>query len=86
MTKFLPSREPVDLVIDASGLHCPMPLLRARQGLRQLEPGQRLEIISTDLASRRDFDAYVRQSSHIMEVVISEGDKLIFIIQKGDSE
>ena len=43
--------------LDASGLACPMPVVRTRQAIDQLEPGQVLEVISTDRGSLQDIPA-----------------------------
>ncbi|UTA46813.1 sulfurtransferase TusA family protein [Simiduia sp. 21SJ11W-1] len=53
-----------DLVIDASGLACPMPLLKAKQGLNRLESGQILEVRATDPGAERDIPAFCSISGH----------------------
>jgi len=49
---------PVDADLDARGLLCPLPLLKAKQALRNLKPGQVLRVLATDAGSVRDFHAY----------------------------
>lgn len=54
----------VDQEVDASGLNCPLPILRAKKALTALESGKVLKVISTDPGSRRDFEAFSRQTGH----------------------
>ena len=53
-----------DEKLDAGGLTCPMPLLKAKQALNNMERGCILEIISTDSSSKRDFEVFSRQSGN----------------------
>ena len=53
--------------IDARGLACPLPLLKAKQGLSHLVPGQQLQVLATDSASVRDFHAFAALSCHSLE-------------------
>lgn len=50
--------------LDARHLACPLPLLRTRQTLGQLEPGCILRVVATDSGSWRDIPAYLGQSPH----------------------
>ena len=52
--------------LDATGLNCPMPLLKAKQALNALEPGDRLHVIATDPGSVRDFEVFSAQSGHAL--------------------
>lgn len=54
----------VDKVLDASGLTCPLPLLKAKQALNGMAAGTVLEVVSTDPGSVRDFDVFSRQSGN----------------------
>jgi TusA-related sulfurtransferase len=49
-----------DKVLDASGLNCPMPVVKARKEVRSLEPGQILKVISTDRGSIKDFQGWAK--------------------------
>lgn len=51
-------------VIDARGLRCPMPLLRARRFLSTATPGEVVQIWATDLGAPADFEAYCEQTGH----------------------
>ena len=54
--------EPV--VLDATGLNCPMPLLKAKKALNELAGGALLRVIATDPGSVRDFEVFSKQSGH----------------------
>ena len=58
--------EPIafDLEVDPKGLNCPLPILKAKKALSAVESGQIVKIISTDPASRRDFEAFARQTGN----------------------
>ena len=62
------SADQIDIeTIDARGLACPLPLLKAKQGLNNLAPGDRLQVLTTDPASVRDFHAFAALSCHHLE-------------------
>ena len=52
----------VDKEIDARGLNCPLPILKAKKALTDMGSGQVLRVISTDSGSMRDFQAFCRQT------------------------
>jgi len=54
----------VDQKLDACGLVCPLPLLKAKQVLNKLDSGLILEVVCTDPGSVRDFEAFARQSGN----------------------
>ena len=53
-----------DQVLDAKGLNCPLPILKAKKALKSLEGGQVLEVISTDPGSVADFAAFCRTTGN----------------------
>lgn len=55
---------PFDREVDARGLNCPLPILRAKKALTDLSSGQVLKVMSTDPGSKRDFEAFARQTGH----------------------
>jgi TusA-related sulfurtransferase len=57
----------VDVSVDASQLRCPLPLLRAKQALRDMQAGQRLQVTATDSGSVRDFQAFAQLSGNRLE-------------------
>ncbi len=58
--------EPIafDLEVDARGLNCPLPILRAKKALSALESGQVLKVLATDPGADRDFQAFCRQTGN----------------------
>jgi len=53
-----------DEKLDACGLSCPLPLLKAKQALNRLDAGLVLEVICTDPGSVRDFEVFAKQSGN----------------------
>lgn len=72
----------IDRELDASGLNCPLPILRARKALGDMERGQVLRIISTDQGSVKDFEAFSKQTGNPLLSSAEEGGKFIFVIRK----
>lgn len=54
----------VDIEIDLSGMQCPMPLLKAKLALNNMESQQILKVVATDPGSEKDFHLFVAQSDH----------------------
>lgn len=55
-----------DQEIDARGLSCPLPILRAKKALSTIDSGQVLKVMATDPGSKRDFEAFARQTGHTL--------------------
>jgi len=55
-----------DREVDARGLSCPLPILKAKKALSELGSGQVLKVVSTDAGSLRDFQAFARQTGNEM--------------------
>jgi TusA-related sulfurtransferase len=55
-----------DQDLDTSGLNCPLPILKAKKALAELQGGQVLKVIATDPGSERDFQAFCRQTGHVL--------------------
>ena len=53
-----------DHTLDAKGLNCPLPILKARKALKEVPAGGTLEILSTDPGSVADFAAFCRQTGN----------------------
>ncbi|WP_420403829.1 sulfurtransferase TusA family protein [Nisaea sp.] len=71
------------LTLDASGLKCPLPVLKTRKAIKSLEPGQVISVQSTDPASPLDFKHFCNSGGHEL---ISEGEAdgtFTFVIRKG---
>lgn len=71
---------------DATGLLCPLPVLRANRKLRELANGGLLTVRATDPAAEQDFPAYCRQTGHELVSVAREGDVLVFVIRKREAK
>ena len=68
--------------LDASGLRCPLPLLRAKQALRDLVTGELLRVIATDAGSIRDFYAFAEISGHRLEGFCERDGSYLYILRK----
>lgn len=55
-----------DKELDARGLMCPLPILRCKKALADIEGGQVLKVIATDPGSVKDFQAFCKQTGHEM--------------------
>ena len=72
-----------DQVLDTKGLNCPLPILKAKKSLVQMQKGQTLEVLSTDPGSVMDFEALCRQTAHnLLESNRVDG-VYVFLLQKG---
>jgi len=52
--------------LDARGLNCPLPILKAKKALADMETGQVLKIVATDTGSVRDFQAFAKQTGNAL--------------------
>jgi len=80
MTADLP---PPDAELDASGLLCPLPVLKARKRLQALAPGQVLRVLATDPAAHVDMPHFCAEAGHDLLAVQDEGPGAAFLIRKG---
>ncbi len=53
-----------DKVLDAKGLDCPLPILRAKKAISEVSPGGTLEVLATDPGAVPDFEAFCRQTGN----------------------
>ncbi len=65
-----------DHTLDAKGLNCPLPILKARKALKEVPAGGTLEILSTDPGSVADFEAFCRQTGN--ELLESSNDDSVY--------
>ena len=64
----------VSETLDAKGLNCPLPILRAKKAIGALKPGDVLEILATDPGAVKDFEAFSRSTGHeLMEWSQTDG-------------
>ncbi|MBE97105.1 sulfurtransferase TusA family protein [Marinobacter sp.] len=73
-----------DRTLDASGLRCPMPLLKTKLELNSMSPGQELEVIATDAGSARDIPAFLELSTHQLVRTSEQNGCFTFVIKCGD--
>ena len=71
-----------DQELDASGLNCPLPILRAKKTLSAMESGKILRIIATDPGSVKDFEAFAKQTGNELLESGEEGGKFLFLLRK----
>jgi len=71
-----------DQELDARGLNCPLPILRAKKSLAGMEAGQVLHIIATDPGSVKDFEAFAKQTGNELMESNEEGGKFTFLMKK----
>ena len=71
-----------DRELDASGLNCPLPILRAKKALSDMSRGQVLKVISTDQGSVKDFEAFAKQTNNPLLSSAEQGGKFIFLLRK----
>ncbi len=54
----------IDRELDARGLNCPLPILKAKKALNDMQSGQTLRVMATDPGSVRDFQAFAKQTGN----------------------
>ena len=74
--------ENVTKELDTSGLSCPMPILKLKQALRDMEHGQRIQMIATDPGSQSDVAAFAAQTGHRLIDSSSEAGKFVYVLEK----
>lgn len=73
----------IDSQLDASGLNCPLPVLKAKKTLAGMQSGQLLRIIATDPGSVQDFEAFSQYGGHKLLEYREEQGKFYFLLCKG---
>ncbi len=53
-----------DKELDTRGLNCPLPILKAKKALAEMQSGQVLKVVATDPGSMRDFQAFAKQTGN----------------------
>lgn len=71
-----------DLEVDASGLMCPLPLLRLKKALMEIQSGEVIKLIATDPAAHLDIGVYADQCGHQLIEIKREFNTQVFIIKK----
>ncbi|WP_343640311.1 sulfurtransferase TusA family protein [Roseateles sp.] len=68
--------------LDTRGLNCPLPILKAKKALAEMESGQLLRVVATDPGSMRDFQAFSRQTGNELVEQTSAGDEFIHVLKR----
>lgn len=71
-----------DHTIDASGLACPLPLLKLKLGLRELAVGQTICVIATDAGSKKDIPVYCELSGNLLLKTQESGERILFWVKR----
>jgi len=71
-----------DRKIDCVGLFCPMPILKTREAIKQLAPGQVLEMTSDDPASEADMKSWSARTGHVLLDIEKDGSVFRFLVRK----
>lgn len=70
-----------DQILDAKGLNCPLPILKAKKALKALDAGQTLEIQATDPGAVKDFEAFCRSTGNELVEHHQDGGTFVFLIK-----
>jgi TusA-related sulfurtransferase len=68
--------------IDTRGLNCPLPILKAKKALSELQPGELLKVLATDPGSVRDFQAFARQTGNELVEQSHAGDEFVHYLRR----
>jgi tRNA 2-thiouridine synthesizing protein A len=72
----------VDQEVDATGLTCPLPILRAKKALAQMQSGQILKVIATDGGSATDFPVFAKQTGNELIAQDKTGEAFVFYLKR----
>lgn len=72
-----------DSVLDVKGLCCPMPVVKAKKAMDDIEIGQVLEIVGTDPGSKGDMPAWAKRAGHEFLGATEDGEVFHFFVRKG---
>jgi tRNA 2-thiouridine synthesizing protein A len=68
--------------VDATGLACPLPILRAKKALATLVAGEVLRVITTDRGAVRDFQAFCKQTGNVLLAQVDEVDHVTHYLER----
>jgi len=72
----------IDKELDARGLNCPLPILKAKKALADMLSGQTLRVVSTDAGSVRDFQAFAKQTGNELLEQKTVGEDFIHVMRR----
>lgn len=70
-----------DAILDAKGLNCPLPILKAKKALKELPTGGTLEVQATDPGAVKDFEAFCRTTGNDLVEHHIDGKVYVFTIR-----
>ncbi len=73
----------IDKELDARGLNCPLPLMKTKKTLTDMQPGQVLRVVATDSGSVHDMLAFTKKAGHEMLEQQNVGKDYIHVIRRG---
>jgi len=68
--------------LDARGLNCPLPILKAKKALADMATGEVLRIVATDSGSVRDFQAFAKQTGNALISHSQNGREFVFLMRR----
>jgi tRNA 2-thiouridine synthesizing protein A len=68
--------------VDARGLNCPLPILKAKKALALVQSGEVVKIVSTDSGSKRDFEAFARQTGNSLIHQTETNKEWVFFLKR----
>ena len=71
-----------DQILDAKGLNCPLPILRAKKALKDVTTGGTLEVLATDPGAVKDFEAFCRTTGNELLELKADGKIFSFVIKR----
>jgi tRNA 2-thiouridine synthesizing protein A len=71
-----------DQTLDAKGLNCPLPILKAKKAISALPVGGTLEVLATDPGAVKDFAAFCRTTGHELVEQTTEGNVFRFVLKR----
>jgi tRNA 2-thiouridine synthesizing protein A len=72
----------IDRELDTRGLNCPLPILKAKKALAEMNSGQTLKVVATDSGSVRDFVAFAKQTGNELLEQSTEGKDYIHVLKR----
>jgi TusA-related sulfurtransferase len=72
----------IDKEIDTRGLNCPLPILKAKKALTDMQTGQLLKVVATDPGSVRDFQAFAKQTGNELVEQQTAGQDFIHVLRR----
>ena len=68
--------------LDARGLNCPLPILKAKKSLNDMASGELLRVVATDAGSVRDFQAFARQTGNELVEQTTAGPEFTHVLRR----